>query len=134
MNDKELIQKAIDNLINSYSPYSHFAVSSALLTKDENVYLGVNIENSSFSVTSCAERSAFFSAISNGEKSFSKIAIVGGENGIITDFCTPCGVCRQVMAEFCDENFEILLFNGKEQKILKLNKLLPFSFKLEKNK
>ena len=64
---KELIQKAIDNLKNSYSPYSHFAVSSALLTKDENVYLGVNIENSSFSITSCAERSAFFSAISNGE-------------------------------------------------------------------
>lgn len=128
MDNKKLIEKAVQSLKYSYSPYSGFSVGTALLTKDGNLYTGCNIENASYSATVCAERTAFFSAISNGEKNFLKIAIVGGKYGKISDFCYPCGVCRQVMNEFCHDDFEIILFNGEEIKTFKLGELLPYGF------
>lgn len=128
MTNKELISLTKDVLTNSYSPYSNFKVAAALLSKNGNVYKGVNVENSSFSATNCAERTAVFSAIANGEKEFVKIAVVGGKNGEIKDFCFPCGVCLQVLSEFCEKDFEIVLFNGEEVKTYTLSQLLPESF------
>lgn len=128
MNDMELINKAITAMKNSYSPYSGFCVGAAVLTANGRVYSGFNIENASYSATVCAERTALFSALTNGEEEFVKMAIVGGNCAQIKDFCYPCGVCRQVISEFCGENFEILLYNGKDIKKLKLSELLPFSF------
>ena len=130
MNNNELINLAKKCLENSYAPYSNFKVGAALLCKNGTVFSGVNIENSSFSVTNCAERTAIFSAISNGEKEFEKIAVVGGKNGKIEDFCFPCGVCLQVLSEFCEKDFEIVLFNGKDIKIYTLSQLLPESFEM----
>ena len=118
---KEAMQK-------SYSPYSNFSVGAALLSAEDEVFLGCNIENASFSPTCCAERTAFFKAISEGKSKFSKIAVVGGKNKEISDFCAPCGVCRQVMREFCDDDFLIILSNGEEVKEYKLSELLPVSF------
>ena len=110
MNNEELIQLAIEARENAYAPYSHWKVGAALLTADGKVYKGCNIENSAFTGTSCAERTAFFSAIAKGEMNFSKIAVVGGdETQGIVDIVTPCGVCRQVMSEFCDpDKFKII--------------------------
>lgn len=130
MTDFELINKAKDAMRFSYSPYSDFKVGSALLCKNGKVFTGVNIENASFSATNCAERTAFFKALSEGEKDFCKIAVVGGKGGKITDFCPPCGVCRQVMAQFCEKDFEILLFNGEIIKKYFLEEILPVSFEM----
>ena len=126
----ELVTKAYEAMKHSYSPYSGFRVGAALLTKDSKIYTGCNIENSAFSPTCCAERTAFFKAVSEGEKDFKAIAIVGGKGGEITDFCYPCGVCRQVMAEFCDGDFEIITTDSKEIKSHTLKELLPESFKI----
>ncbi len=102
MTNEELIKLAIEAREMAYAPYSHWKVGAALLTKEGKVYKGCNIENSGFTATNCAERTAFFKAISEGEYNFSKIAIVGGDEKLgLTDICTPCGVCRQVMSEFC---------------------------------
>lgn len=131
MTDLELINKALIARKKSYSPYSNFKVGAALETKNGKVYLGANIENSSFSATNCAERTAFFNAIMNGEKDFLRIAVVGGKNEEITDFCLPCGVCRQVMTEFCNKDFEIICYNGENIKKFCLDEILPFSFDLE---
>lgn len=129
--EQELVKLAIKAANNSYSPYSDFKVGAALLTTDGKVYLGCNIENASYTPTNCAERTAFFKAISEGNKSFKAIAIVGGKNGEFNDFCSPCGVCRQVMQEFCDKNFIIILGNKKlEYKSYTLEELLPLSFEL----
>lgn len=125
---KSLINKAFEAMQGAYSPYSEFKVGAALLCKNGNIYTGCNIENSSFSATNCGERTAFFKAVSEGEKDFEAIVIVGGKKGEITDFCMPCGICRQVMAEFCSPNFEIITTNGKEIKVKKLRELLPESF------
>lgn len=132
MTDKELVLKAIDAMKNSYSPYSNFKVGASLLTESGKVYTGCNIENVAFGPTVCAERVAFFKAISEGEKNFSKIAVVGGKDGIISSSTPPCGVCRQVMREFCNDNFEILIVreNANYDKVL-LKDLLPHSFKPE---
>ena len=130
MTDIELINKAKSAMSFSYSPYSEFKVGAALLGENGKVYTGANIENSSFSATNCAERTVFLKAISEGEKSFLKIAVVGGKGGKITDYCPPCGVCRQVMAEFCENDFEILLSNGKNIKKYTLEELLPLSFEM----
>ena len=126
--NKNLVNLAKEAMQKSYSPYSNFGVGAALLSKSGKVYSGCNIENASFSPTCCAERTAFFKAISEGETMFSKIAIVGGKNKEITDFCAPCGVCRQVMREFCDDDFIIVLSNGEEIKEYKLSEILPVSF------
>ncbi len=128
--DKKLINCAIEAMKSSYSPYSGFAVGAALLCKNGKIFTGVNIENASFSATNCAERTAFFKAVSEGEKEFLSIAVVGGKNGEIVDYCPPCGICRQVMAEFCDKDFEILLFNGENIKKYTLDDILPISFEM----
>ena len=132
MTDKELVLKAIDAMKNSYSPYSNFKVGAALLSESGKVYTGCNIENVAFGPSICAERVAFFKAISEGEKNFSKIAVVGGKDGIISSSTPPCGVCRQVMREFCNDDFEILIVRENENydKVL-LKDLLPNSFKPE---
>ena len=127
---KELINKAYEAMQHSYSPYSGFKVGAALLTKNARIYTGCNIENSAFSPTCCAERTAFFKAVSEGEREFCAIAIIGGKNGEITDYCYPCGVCRQVMAEFCDGDFEIITACPEGIKSYKLENLLPEAFKI----
>ena len=129
MENNELLAFAVQAMENSYSPYSDCKVGAALLTKNGKIYTGTNIENAAFSPTVCAERVAFFKAISEGEKNFSKIAVVGGKNGEINGIFAPCGVCRQVMREFCDDNFAIIL--GKSEtdfEVTSLKDLLPLSF------
>ncbi len=132
MTDTELVSKAIEAMNNSYSPYSNYKVGAALLTEDEKIYKGCNIENAAFGPTVCAERTAFLKALSEGERKFSKIAVVGGKNGKVTGAFPPCGVCRQVMREFCGDDFEILIVreNNEFDKVL-LKDLLPYSFKPE---
>lgn len=128
-----LIRTAIEQLSFSYAPYSHFHVGAALLAEDGRIFTGCNIENSSYSATICAERTAIFKAVSEGEKHFRAICIVGGKDGNITSFTPPCGVCRQVMTEFCDvKNFEIILATDtKNYKIYKLKDLMPLGFGAE---
>ena len=116
---------------NSYSPYSKFKVGAALLTKTGKIYKGCNVESASYSPSCCAERTAFFKAVSEGEKEFDSIAVCGGSKDI-SDYCLPCGVCRQVMSEFCDKDFKIYVTNGKDVKSYTLDELLPHSFELEK--
>lgn len=128
MDNMTLINKAIDTMSYSYSPYSNFCVGAALLCKNGNIYTGCNVENASYSATCCAERNAIFKAVSSGENQFCAIAIVGGKMGEIKDFCSPCGVCRQVLSEFCDKDFKIILFNGKNEKVFTLEELLPLRF------
>ncbi len=127
--ERKLIELALTARENAYAPYSGFKVGAALLSKKGNTYSGCNIENGAFPATNCAERTAIFSAVAAGEREFTAIAVVGGEDKI-EDFCPPCGVCRQVMSEFCGEDFKIYLFNGKEIKVFTLGRLLPESFKL----
>lgn len=127
---RNLILEAIEGMKHSYSPYSHFTVGAALLTMKQKIYSGCNIENAAYSPTNCAERTAFFNAISNGERDFAAIAIVGGNNGIITDYCPPCGVCRQVIREFVDpKRFLVILAKSEDEYITYfLEELLPASF------
>lgn len=126
--DKELMIKATEARGRSYTPYSHYRVGAALLSKDGRVFTGCNIENATYTPTVCAERTAFFKAISEGATEFEKIAIVGGREGEVSEFCSPCGVCRQVMAEFCDENFVVLLGNADKFVAYQLKEVLPFAF------
>ncbi len=125
-----LMEKAISMLQYSYVPYSGYAVGAALLCKDGTVYTGCNIENAAYSPTNCAERTAFFKAVSEGKRDFAAIAVVGGKNRTAQDKCTPCGVCRQVMMEFCDpESFEILLGTSADNcQSYKLKEILPMGF------
>ena len=126
---KDLIQQALLACKNSYSPYSHFAVGAALLTSDDKVYLGCNIENATYTPTICAERVAIFKALSLKDTEFKAIAIVGGKDGDCTGFCPPCGVCRQVMREFCSDDFLVILGNKNlEYREYKLSEILPLSF------
>ncbi|MDF2944437.1 MAG: hypothetical protein K0S01_3295 [Herbinix sp.] len=127
---KNLIREAIEGMKNAYTPYSHFNVGSALLTKKQKIYTGCNIENASYTPTNCAERTAFFKAISDGERDFSAMAIVGGKNGIVSEFCPPCGVCRQVIREFVDpKSFLVILARSEEEYLVFfLEELLPLSF------
>ncbi len=131
MNNKDLVNAAKEAMTNSYSPYSEFKVGAALLSKDGKIYTGCNIENAAFGPSNCAERTAIFKAVSEGVLDFEAIAIVGGKSGIIEDFCPPCGVCRQVMSEFCESDFRIILGGkGDEIKEFCLGELLPESFGL----
>jgi cytidine deaminase len=131
---KDIIEKLIDTATEqlrfSYAPYSNFCVGAALLTDDGSIYTGCNIENAAYSPTNCAERTAFFKAVSEGERDFRAICIVGGKNGIPTSYTAPCGVCRQVMEEFCNpDNFEIILATDHENyKVFTLSELLPQGF------
>ena len=130
MDRQTLIQAAIDVLPDSYVPYSHFHVAAALLCKDGTVYTGFNIENAAYSPSICAERSAFVRAINEGRREFQAIAICGGKDGVITDYCPPCGVCRQVMREFCNPaTFQVILAKSPEEyKEFTLEQLLPMGF------
>ncbi len=131
MNDKELMDCAIRVRENAYAPYSHFAVGAALLSEDGKVYVGCNVENASFSATCCAERVAFGRALADGARRFSQIAVVGGRKGCApSDFVMPCGICRQVMTEFCGADFEILVTNGEEIRTWTLGELMPGAFRL----
>lgn len=128
---EKLIKKAIEMLNFSYAPYSNFHVGAALLTSEGEIYTGCNIENAAYGPSNCAERTAIFKAVSEGKKEFEAIAIVGGKKGKIENFCPPCGVCRQVLAEFCKKDFEIVLAKStNEYKIMTLEQLLPESFSL----
>ena len=132
MTQTNLIAAAISAMQQAYAPYSGFQVGAALLTKSGKIFMGSNIENASYGGTVCAERTAFFSAVHSGEREFQAIAIVGGKDGILREFAPPCGICRQVMREFCDDSFEIILHDGSKAKAFTLADLLPFSFGPEK--
>lgn len=129
--DLLLLEEAIKARAASYSPYSNYMVGAALLGRSGKVYLGCNVENAGYSSTNCAERTAFFKAVSEGEKEFVKIAVVGAKKGEKPyEMCSPCGVCRQVMMEFCEPvDFEVILANGKGSAVCySLKELLPLGF------
>ncbi|MBO5211034.1 MAG: cytidine deaminase [Clostridia bacterium] len=128
MTDKELMGIAVKAREMSYSPYSNFRVGAALLGLSGKVYTGCNVENAGYSPTNCAERTALFKAISEGEREFTAIAIVGGLGESISEFCAPCGVCRQALSEFCDKDFRFILGNPKEIKVLTMEEIMPYSF------
>ena len=141
MNGFELTEQKIDQLVElalrarerAYVPYSHFRVGACLMSKNGTLYCGCNIENAAFTPTNCAERTAFFKAISEGQKDFTAIAIVGNKAGIKPgdgDYCAPCAVCRQVMAEFCDlKNFKVIIAKSTEDYLeYTLDELLPLAF------
>lgn len=127
---EKLIETAIAQLEYSYAPYSNFKVGAALLTKNGDIYTGCNIENAAYTPTNCAERTAFFKAVSEGVRDFQAICIVGGKDGVLTEYAAPCGVCRQVMMEFCNpKTFQIILAIDKERyDIYTLEELLPQGF------
>lgn len=128
---QELIRAAFEAQKKAYTPYSHFQVGAALLCGDGEIYGGCNIENASYGASNCAERTAFFRAVYEGKRSFSAIAIVGKpESADAFEYCAPCGICRQVMAEFCDsKTFRIILPRSEEDyRIYTLEELLPLSF------
>ena len=131
-NYSEIIKTALTMREKSYCKYSDFAVGAGLLTKDGSIYSGCNIENGAFSPTICAERVAIFKAVSEGVKEFEAIAIAGGSVGEAPkDFCSPCGVCRQVMTEFCDGDFKVILVKSEsEYKIYTLSEIMPLAFNL----
>lgn len=127
MNEKQLVRLAAKGRKNAMAPFSGFAVGAALLTSDGKVYLGCNIENSAYSPTLCAERTAFASAIAAGERCFEAIAVIGSDD----EYCYPCGVCRQVMAEYCGDEFKIVVAKGmREFRVCTLGELLPHAFRL----
>jgi cytidine deaminase len=128
MTDKELILKAIEARELAYAPYSDHRVGAALVGKSGKIYLGCNVENAAYSPTNCAERTAIFKAVSEGEREFTAIAIVGGVGDKLSDVCAPCGVCRQVMAEFCDGNMRIVMGTPDNITVSTLSELLPYSF------
>ena len=128
MTDIELMQLAEEARKRSYCPYSHFAVGAALLTKSGKVYTGCNIESASYTPPNCAERTAVFKAVSEGEREFATIAVIGAPEDEKGKFCAPCGVCRQVLREFCSLDFRILLGTPEEVKAFTLEELLPASF------
>lgn len=127
---KNLIREAIEGMKNAYTPYSNCLVGAALLTTDQKIYTGCNIENAAYGPTNCAERTAIFKAVSEGERRFAAIAVVGGKNGMITDYFPPCGVCRQVMREFVDPaKFLVIVAKSEEEyQVFFLDELLPMSF------
>ncbi len=128
--EQELMRTAIEYRKRSYSPYSHYQVGAALLASNGEIFGGCNIENASFSPTNCAERTALFKAVSEGCREFTAIAIVGGKAEGKLEFCSPCGVCRQVLAEFCNpKEFVVYLGTGpQDYKGYLLEELLPYSF------
>ncbi len=128
MTPEKLIELAKEAMIHAYDPYSGFKVGAALLCKDGTVYQGCNIENASFTPTICAERTAFFKAVYDGKREFAAIAVCGGKDGVITGLFPPCGVCRQVMREFCTDDFIIYLAKPDGYEIRTMAQLLPDSF------
>lgn len=132
MTASELLARAKEARRAAYAPYSNFSVGAALLSRDGKIFLGCNIENASFSPTCCAERVAIFKAISEGVREFEAIAVVGGFGENTEPNCSPCGVCRQVLAEFCAEDFRVILENEERESVeLYLDELLPNRFSLK---
>ena len=126
---KEMLEIAIEMRKKSYAPYSNFCVGACLECTDGKYITGCNIENSSYGATNCAERTAFFKAVSEGVRDFQAICIVGGKGGVLTEYAAPCGVCRQVMMEFCDpDHFEVILGDGENDITYLLRDLLPKGF------
>ena len=134
MTPEKLCELAVEAMHHAYAPYSGFKVGAALLCKDGTVYQGCNIENASYSPTNCAERTAIFKAVYDGHRDFAAIAVCGGKDGVITGAFPPCGVCRQVMREFCEDDFQVHLV-GQEGSFetLTLSQLLPHSFSAQKH-
>ncbi len=130
MDNKELIHIALEAREQAYVPYSKYMVGAALLTKEGKIYKGCNIENAAYTPTNCAERTAFFKAVSEGERNFEAIAVVGGYKGAPVDYAYPCGVCRQVMMEFCNpKSFRIITAISEEEYLEKtLEEILPHGF------
>ena len=128
MNYESLIQRAKEAMTHAYSPYSGYKVGAALLCSDGTIYEGCNIENASFTPTVCAERTAFFKALYDGHRAFTAIAVCGGKDGVITGLFPPCGVCRQVMREFCADDFTVILIGADTYETRTLAQLLPDSF------
>ena len=133
MTDKEqlyaaLMASAVAAREYSYSPYSGYRVGAALLGADGKVYTGCNIENAGYTPTNCAERTAVFKAVSEGVREFTAIAVVGGSGETLDTSCTPCGVCRQVLAEFCEPEMPVILGTPEEMRVMTLGELLPFAF------
>ena len=124
-----LVKRAQAAAKKAYAPYSGFFVGAALLCADGSVYDGCNVENCSYPVGCCAERVALFKAVSDGKTEFLAMAVVGSKNGKISDFCPPCGMCRQALSEFCDGDFAVILSDGKTDKKYALSELLPAAFK-----
>ena len=129
---KEMVAEAFRMLEYSYAPYSHFKVGAALLSANGMLYGGCNVENAAYGPSNCAERTAVFRAVACGERDFTAICVVGGKEGEVTDFCPPCGVCRQVMSEFCDADSFLVIMTGDENgpEVHNLSELLPLGFKL----
>lgn len=129
---KALVKAALDARKTAYAPYSGFLVGAALLSKSGKIYTGCNIENAAYSPTNCAERTAFFKAVSEGEREFEAIAIAGGPKELVMPeiYCAPCGVCRQVMLEFClPKEFKVLLAKSEDDyQEYKLSQLIPMGF------
>lgn len=131
MDDRMLIKQALEMRKMAYVPYSHFQVGAALLCADGKIYTGCNIENAAYTPSNCAERTAFFKAVSEGEREFTAIAITGGaETAEELEYCAPCGVCRQVMMEFCDyDNFKVILAKSEQEyRVYSLREILPMGF------
>lgn len=131
MDDRTLIKEALEMRKMAYVPYSHFQVGAALLCADGKIYTGCNIENAAYTPSNCAERTAFFKAVSEGEREFTAIAITGGaETAEELEYCAPCGVCRQVMMEFCDyDNFKVILAKSEQEyQVYSLREILPMGF------
>ena len=129
MTPEKLMDLAKEAMTHAYAPYSGYKVGAALLCADGTVYQGCNIENASYGATNCAERTAFFKAVYDGQRAFTAMAVCGGKDGIITGYFPPCGICRQVMSEFCGDDFVVYLPGaGKEYKTMTLAELLPGGF------
>lgn len=130
LDTKVLIEQAIAAMGHAYTPYSGFQVGAALLAKNGTVYQGCNIENAAYTPCNCAERTAFFKAVSEDVRDFQAICVVGGKDGTLMDYTAPCGVCRQVMMEFCNpDTFQIILaIDTENYQIFTLRELLPMGF------
>ena len=134
MTAEKLMDLAREAMTHAYAPYSGYQVGAALLCADGTVYQGCNIENASYGATNCAERTAFFKAVYDGKRDFVSIAVCGGKEGVITGFFPPCGICRQVMREFCEDDFRIYLVGAEGSYVCwTLSQLLPFSFSAKKH-
>ena len=133
MNPEKLCELAKEAMQRAYVPYSGYQVGAALLCSDGSVYQGCNIENAAYSPTNCAERTAFFKAVYDGQRAFEAIAVCGGKGGVITGAFPPCGVCRQVMREFCGDDFKVYLIHPEGYEALTLADLLPHSFSAQEH-
>lgn len=133
MTPETLIEQAKEAMTRAYAPYSGYHVGAALLCADGTVYTGCNVENASYGATNCAERTAIFKAVSEGHRDFTALAVCGGKDGIITGAFPPCGICRQVMAEFCGGDFPVYLVNESGYDTMTLSRLLPCGFSAEEH-